>query len=83
MWVVDVDGDGRIGMEGYAMSAMTGEKRVRRWMMRLEWMWVVDERIESTGYNFWSAGKSTSLTTVRWYLVVRSSSTSVTRIGWV
>jgi len=32
-----------------AMSRMMDEENVWGWMMRLEWKWVVDEKIESTG----------------------------------
>jgi hypothetical protein len=47
------------------------------------WSWVPDEVTESTGSNSLAGGERTRLTAVRWVLVVRSSSTGVTKIGYV
>jgi len=43
-----VENDGRGMRERNALSGMMDEERVGGWIMRLEWMWVVDEKIEST-----------------------------------
>jgi hypothetical protein len=60
-----VDDEGRVRMGREAMGGMMDEERVGGWMMRLRWMWVADEKIESTGYFSWSTGRESSPTTVK------------------
>ena len=60
-----MENEGRVRMGREAMSVMMGGTKVGGWMMRVGWLWVADEKIESTGYFSWSTGRESSPTTVK------------------